>query len=240
MEVSSKRSNHMNFIKNFKNLLSETVTTLVIALIAVYVLITNFGGNNNLWLFLAAFVPLILVLFAVLGLQLTKKSMAAHLVLLLTLFLGAGRAFLLAITSFDFGSFSFSATFSLELIINSIIFIYLVLVVLSGLFTNEFKGGLGSSPVVMAAVIAFLFFFFRDGFSGAVLKILPPVVALMFASPFFAIVLLLAGVADVPFRFLDVLFNGEILSSPISYFLFTAFAFYLIFGAIKGLLTYKK
>jgi len=230
----------MNFFKNFKNLLSESVTTLVIAIIAVYVLVTNFGGIDNLWLFLAAFVPLVLVLLAVLGLQMSKKSMAAHTVLLITLFLGAGRAFLLAITSFDFGSFSFSANFSLELIINSIIFVYLALVVLSGLLTNEFKGGLGSSPVVMSALIAFLFFFFRDGFSGAVLKILPPVIALMFGSPFYAIVLLLAGVADVPFRFLDVLFNGDLLASPISYFLFTAFAFYLIYGAVKGLLSHKK
>ena len=230
----------MNFFKNFKNLFSETITTLIIGVIAVYVLVTNLGGPDNIWLFLAGLVPLVLVLFAVLGLQLSKKSMAAHLVLLLTLFLGAGRAFLLALTSFDFSSFSFSTTFTLELIINSIIFVYLVLVVISGLLSNDFKGGLGTSPVVMSALIAFIFFFFRDGFSGAVLKILPAVVALMFASPYFAIVLLLAGVADVPFRFLDVLFNGDLFASPISYFLFTAFAFYLIYGALVGLLKYKK
>ena len=230
----------MNFFKNFKNIFSESVTTLIIGIIAIYVLVTNLSGPDNIWLFLAGLVPLVLVLFAVLGLQLSKKSMAAHLVLLITLFLGAGRALLLALTSFDFSSFSFSATFSLELILNSVIFVYLVLVVLSGLLTNEFKGGIGSSPVVMSAVIAFIFFFFRDGFSGAVLKIIPPVIALMFASPFYAIVLLLAGVADVPFRFLDVLFNGDILASPISYFLFTAFAFYLIYGALTGLLKYKK
>lgn len=230
----------MNFLKNFKTLFSETITLLIIGIIVLYVLVTNLGGPDNIWLYLAGLIPLVLVLFAVIGLQLSKKSMAAHLVLLIALFLGAGRALLLALTSFDFSSFSFSATFTLELVINSIIFVYLVLVVLSGLLTNEFKGGLGSSPVVMSAVIAFIFFFFRDGFSGAVLKILPPVVALMFGSPFFAIVLLLAGVADVPFRFLDVVFNGDLLASPISYFLFTAFAFYLIFGAVVGLLKYKK
>ncbi|MDO9629425.1 MAG: hypothetical protein Q7I99_05940 [Acholeplasmataceae bacterium] len=230
----------MNFIKNFKNVLSQSVTTLILVLIAVYILFTSLGNTSNIWLFLAGLVPLLLVLFAVLGLQLGKKSMAAHLILLITLFLGAGRAFLLVLTSFDFSSFSFNETFSLELIINVIIFVYLVLIVLSGLLTNEFKGGLGSSPVVMAAIIAFIFFFFRDGFSEAVLKIFPPVVALMFGSPFFAIVLLLAGVADVPFRFLNVLFNGDLFASPISYFLFTAFAFYLIFGAVTSLLKYKK
>ncbi|MBU1142248.1 MAG: hypothetical protein KKH92_01240 [Firmicutes bacterium] len=230
----------MNFIKNFKSLFSHTITTVIIVIIAAYVLLTNLGGSGNIWLFLAGLIPLLLVLFAVLGLQLSNKSMASHLILLITLFLGAGRALLLALTSFDFSSFSFSGTFTLELIINSIIFIYLALVVLSGLLSGEFKGGLGSSPVVISAVIAFIFFFFRDGFSGAVLKIFPPVVALMFGSPFFAIVLLLAGVADVPFRFLDVVFNGNLLESPISYFLFTAFAFYLIYGAILGLLKYKK
>ncbi len=230
----------MNFIKSFKNFFSQTVTTLILGIIIVYVLFINLGGPDNIWLYLASLVPLVLVLISVIGLQLTNKSMAAHLILLITVFLGAGRALFLALTSFDFSSLSFSATFSLELIINSIIFVYLVLIVLSGLLTKAFKGGLGSSPVLVTAVIAFTFFFFRDGFSGAVLKILPPIVALMFGSPFYAIVLLLAGVADVPFRFFDVLLNGDILSSPISYFLFTIFAFYLIYGAIVGLLKYKK
>jgi len=54
------------------------------------------------------------------------------------------------------------------------------------------------------------------------------------------VVLLLAGVIDVPFRFLDIQFNGNILDQPLSYFLFTAIAIYLIIGAIKAVTKYLK
>ena len=230
----------MKFIRGFKNLFSNTVYTIFIVAIAVFSLVNALGNNGELMPFLASFVPLVLILISAVGLQLKGKTLAAHLVLILTVFLGAGRAFIYAITSFDFSTLSFSANFSIELIIAFVIFAYLFLVVASHLLVGKTGAHLGKSPILISATIAFLYFFFRDGFSVAVLKILPPLVALMFGSDFFAIVLLLAGVADVPFILLDHIFLATILQQPISYFLFTAFGLYLIYGAIMGLLKYKR
>lgn len=227
-------------IKNFKNVLPKMVTTVVVVLISGLTVGYALGSGSNIWLQLAVLVPVVLVALAAIGLELKGKSLAAHIVLLLTAFLGAGRAFILWATSFNFSTFSFEISLSATMILNVIIFVYLALVILSYMLSNDAKIKLESSDVLTAAMIAFLFFFFRDGFSEAVLKIAPPMVALLFGSKLFTIVLLLAGVADVPFRFLNELFNGNILDQPISYYVFTAFAFYLIFGAVKGILAHKN
>jgi len=230
----------MKFVRGFKNLFSDMIYTILLVAIAVFSLINALGNTGDLMPFLAMFVPLVLILISAVGLQLKGKTLAAHLVLLLTVFLGAGRTFIYAITSFDFDTMSFTANFSIEMIIAFVIFVYLFLVVASYLLVGNTGAHLGKSQVLISATIAFVFFFFRDGFSVAVLKILPPLVALMFGSDFFAIVLLLAGVADVPFLLLDYIFLATILEQPVSYFLFTAFGLYLIYGAVMALLKRPK
>ncbi|MCR3906258.1 MAG: hypothetical protein NUK62_04435 [Tenericutes bacterium] len=230
----------MGFIKNFRNLFPRFLTTIlviVIALVAVY-----FGTSTagNIWDQLQSFLPILLVAIAAVGLQFHGKSLAAHLVLLITSFLGAGRQFIYVITSFEISSFTFTGTFTLELIISVIIFIYLVLIILSNVLDDQFKVKLESTPVLTAAIIAFIFFFFRSGFTVAVMKILPAIVALLFGSQLFGLVLLLAGVIDVPFDLLDVLFNGNLLAEPISYWIFTAIGIYLVVGAILGILKLRK
>lgn len=229
----------MNWIKNFKNVFSPMLTTLIVAVIAVYTVMQNLSGIN-FFDRLSNIVPALLVIIAVIGMQLKNQSLAAHLILLFTSYLFSGRALVYAVTSFDFQSLSFSATWSLELIINAIIFVYLALYILSFALDKTTKIKWQSSPVVMSAIIAFIFFFFRDGFSGAVLKIVPAVIALMFGSDLFAIVLLLAGVADVPFNLLSRLVESTLFNQPISYFLFAAFAFYLIYGAVVGIIKNLK
>ncbi|MFA5526454.1 MAG: hypothetical protein WC992_06470 [Acholeplasmataceae bacterium] len=226
----------MQWIKKFRNLFSPLVTTLIVAAIAIYTFTQHLGGSD-LYSRLANILPALLVLIAVIGMQLAKQSLAAHLILLFTSYLASGRALIVAITSFDFQTLSFSATWSVPLIINAIIFIYLILYVLSFVFDKQAKFKLESGPVVTSAIIAFIFFFFRDGFSVAVLKIVPAIIALMFGSELFAIVLLLAGVIDVPFDLFGHIANGTLLNQTIGYFLFTAFAFYLIYGAIVGIVS---
>lgn len=225
----------MNWIKNFKNVFSPMLTSVIVAVIAVYTIMQNFGGIN-LFDRLSNLVPALLIITAVIGMQLKNQSLAAHLILLFTSYLFSGRALVYAITSINFQSLSFGAVWSVELVLNALIFIYLMLYILSFAFDSNTKIKWQKSPVVMSAVIAFIFFFFRDGFSGAVLKIIPPMIALLFGSDLFAIVLLLAGVADVPFNILSRLIESTLFNQPLSYFLFALFALYLIYGAVKAIM----
>ncbi|MDY0295016.1 MAG: hypothetical protein RBQ71_04330 [Acholeplasmataceae bacterium] len=229
----------MNWIKNFKNVFSPMITTIIVGVIAVYTMTQNFGGIN-FFDRLSNIVPALLVIIAVIGMQLKNQSLAAHLILLFTSYLFSGRALVYAVTSFDFQTLSFTANWSLELVINALIFVYLALYILSFALDKNTKVKWQSSPVVTSAVIAFVFFFFRDGFSGAILKIIPPVIALLFGSDLFAIILLLAGVADVPFNLLSRLVESTLFNQPVSYFLFAAFALYLIYGAVVGIIKNLK
>lgn len=229
----------MKWLKNFKNLFSPVVTTIIVIAIIIYTLTQNVGGSH-IFERLETLVPIILVSIAVIGMQLAKQSLASHLILLLAIYLQAGTALVSAVTSFDFESMSFAATWTVQLIVNAVIFVYLLFYVLSFVLDGKAKYRLQNGPVVTSAIIAFIFFFLRDGFSSAVLKIIPALVALMFGSDLFAIVLLLAGVIDVPFDIIGKIVDGVILDQTIGYFLFSAFALHLTYGAIKGIIKNLK
>jgi len=228
----------MKFIKNFRNLFPSLVTTIIVVAITLYTFYQNIGGIN-IFDRLANVFPVVLVGIAIIGLTLAKQSLTSHILLLLTSYLASGRALLVAITSFNFETFSFDAVWNVGLFLDAIIFVYLALYVLSFILDGQFNAKLSSSPVLTSALIAFLFFYFRDGFSIAVLKILPAVIALMFGSSLYAIVLLLAGVVDVPFRLLSLLVEGHLFHQTLGYYLFALFALYLIYGAIKGILKHR-
>lgn len=229
----------MKFIKNFRNLWPQSITTLIVIIITIYTLYQNIGGIN-IFDRLANLLPVVLVGIAIIGLTVAKQSLASHILLLITSYLASGRALLLAITSFSVETMTFQTTWTLGLILNAVIFVYLILYVLSFILDGQFHAKLSSSPVLMSALIAFLFFYFRDGFSIAVLKILPTIIALMFGSSLYAIVLLLAGVIDVPFRLLSLFVEGHLFHQTVGYYVFAAFALYLIYGAVKGILKNKN
>ena len=228
----------IQFIKNFRKKISTQAAQIVLVVLSLLALYVSYSQLDVLPL-LSGFVPLVMVLIVVLGFGFQGKLLPAHLILLLAVYRESGSGFINAISSFDFDSMAFNIKLTFNMVLSFIIFVYLFLYVLSYLLDGQLKGKIGKSDVVASAVIAFLFFYFRSGFSEAVLKILPPVIALMFGSEFFAILLLLAGVVDVPFTFVNHLINNTLLEQPISYFLFTLFGFYLIYGALKALI-HKK
>lgn len=228
----------MNWIRQFRNKVSTQVGQMIILILSLVALYVSYQDVDVLPL-LSGFVPLVMILVVVLGFTFQKKLLPAHVILLLTVYRETGNGFINALASFDFDSMSFGITITLNMVLSFIVFVYLLLYVLSYLLDGKFDGKLGKSEVITSAVIAFIFFYFRSGFSEAVLKILPPVIALMFGSEFFAILLLLAGVIDVPFTFIDHLLAGTLSEQPISFFIFSLFAFYLIFGAVKALLGKK-
>lgn len=230
----------MSFIKNFKDLLPSTIRLIIITLISLVFAMYAYPGGS-FWLILQVMAPVALIVFAVIGLEYKGKTFASHSIILVAGFLNAATAFINLITSFDFQSMSFTGTTPIfEAIIAFLIFIYLVLTLLSHMLTGNIGAKYEKSPVWTAALIAFLFFLFRSGFNVALMKLIPPIIALVFGAPFFAVVLLLAGVIDIPFMVINFIDIGIIGSRPISFFLFAAFGLYLIYGAVTTLIHMTK
>ncbi len=225
-------------LRKFKNVV-EPFAFIVIVLLSLYALYVNYSDQNVLPL-LSGLVPLLLVLVTVIGFGLKKAFLPAHLILLFAIYRESGSGFIQSLTSFDFDTMAFSIKLTLEAVINFLIFVYLVVYALSYVSDNKVNSKFKKSEVIVSAIIAFIFFYFRSGFSVAVLKIIPPVIALMFGSELFAIILLLAGVIDVPFTFINHIVESTLFDQSIGYFLFTAFAFYLIYGATTGIIKKLK
>jgi magnesium-transporting ATPase (P-type) len=227
------------WLKGFNRIFTGVLGLAIVIGLSVYALIEGYS-DQRLFVLLAGLVPLVLVLLAAVGLALKNLYIASFLVLFIGVFRDAGRPFIYAITSFDFSSMSFATELGLSMVLHFLIFLFLFLFTISCFLDGKFKTKMGKSEVYGSILIAFLFFYIRSGAEVAVFKVLPPLVAILFGSPLFAVVLLLAGVAEVPFVFLDKIFESEISTEPLSYFIFTAFAFYLIYGAVKGIISHKK
>ena len=230
----------MSFIKNFKDLVPNTIRLIIITLISLLFAFFAYPGGS-FWLILQVMAPALLIVFAVIGLEYKGKTFAAHSIILFAGFLNGATAFINLITSFDFQSMSFTGgTPFFEALISFIIFAYLVLTLLSHVLSGNIGAKYEKSPVWTAALIAFLFFLLRSGFNTALMKLIPPIIAMVFGAPFFAVVLLLAGVIDIPFMVINFIAIGIIGSRPISFFLFAAFGLYLIYGAVKTLIQMTK
>lgn len=229
----------MNFLRRFKNILKHEATTIIVILLTIYTFYMHLGGRNIFDL-LASFLPTLLVGIAIIGLQLKKQSLAAHMILLFTSFLQSGKLLIDTLFSFSITDMAFSMPWSFELIIQALIFIYLMLYIISFAVDGKLKFRLDSGPVLTSAMIAFIFFFFRDGFNEAVIKIFPALIALMFGSELFTIILLLAGVIDVPFNVLSKLVENTLFDQSFSYYVFAIGAIYLMMGAFKGIIKHLR
>lgn len=227
----------MNSIKNLSNALSRPVRVLMIVLLIAYVIVNGFGSYNGILDAFRALAPLGLIVAGIIFLQLRGKELAAHASLLVGFFLAAGTNFINSLLSLRFEPFGFASPLSIDSFVELFAFIYLTLMVLSFFFNAKEKTNKNDrKDLVVTSIIAFIFFYLRSGLFVAITKLLLPVISLFFGLPLATIFFLAAGVIDVPFDFIDTLLNTNLLAIPISYYLFSLFAFYLIFGAVKGIL----
>ncbi|AUD63281.1 hypothetical protein BK010_06635 [Tenericutes bacterium MO-XQ] len=226
----------MKFIKDFSNKIDVSIRMVILFIFlgfAVYDRIGNYGGFLPA---LEVYAPIALISIGIAYLLLKGKEFAAHASLFMFAYLSGAFAFINSILSLRFKPFGLGVPLSWEIIVAFLGFVYLLLMALSLYLKNSKPQKIERKDIALTAVIAFTFFFLRSGFFTAVNKLLLPVISLFFGLPLPTILFLAAGVIDVPFDFIDRLINTNLLSISIGYYLFSFFAFYLIFGAVKGII----
>lgn len=226
----------MNWIKNLASKISELVRLIILVVIVGYLVYTRLIDYGGFLPALQALAPFILVIGGILYLQLHKKEFAAHLALFIGFFLPVGTVFLNSVLSFRFEPLGFAASFPVELFLRLAVFVYLLLMTISLFFTEKPRIRIERKDILLTAIIAFTFFYLRSGIYVAIDKLLLPVISLAFGLPLATIFFLVAGVADVPFSFINRMTEGNLLNIQIGYYLFAFFAFYLIYGAVKGII----
>ena len=227
----------MNWIKGLVSKINEMGRLVILLVLTAYVIYLNVKGiGGDVWLVLRSLVPFLVIIAGITYLQFNKKEFAAHLALLLFAFLPAGSRFINSLFSITLKPFEFAITPTLEVFLGFIAFLYLVVMSIGLFITQKPEAKVTRKDILVTTIIAGIFFYLRGGIYLTIAKLMLPVVSLIFGLPLATIFFLVAGVLDVPFDFMYKMFNQDILTIPISYYLFSLFAFYLIYGAIKGII----
>lgn len=231
----------MNFVKSLSSKVNESVRLIVLALLLAFVVYSNIGGYGTIWNNLAVYVPLALLVGGVAYLLFNQKEFAAHLAVLFGFYLNGGSTLFNQFLSLRFKPFGFTWTPDLNAIIALIGFLYLSLMVISLYFNENNKPTTPRKDLVVVALTAGIFFYIRAGFSFALGKLLLPIISLFFGAPIATLLFLVAGVGEYPFTFIGTLLSGApVLGNSLSFFLYSLFAFYLIYGGVKAILVESK
>lgn len=226
----------MNWIKGLTSKISQFARLIIFVILVGYIVFTRFNDYGTILPTLEVIVPFAIIIIGVLYLQIKQKEFAAHFALFVGFFLSVGTSFINSLLSLRFKPFGFVIPLDGESFIQIIAFLYLVLMLISFYFTEKPKAQVTRKDLLLTSIIAGTFFYLRGGIYLTIAKLLLPVISLLFGLPLATILFLVAGVADVPFDFIDKVLNSNLLAIPVSYYLFSLFAFYLIYGAIKGIL----
>jgi hypothetical protein len=226
----------MNFIKGLSSKINELARLIIFLIIVGYVVFSIFGNYGTILPTLEAVVPLAIILTGIVYLQFMKKEFAAHFALFVGFFLAVGTNFINSLLSLRFKPFGFAIPLNGESFIQIVAFLYLLLMIISLFLTLKPKAKVTRKDLLFTGIMVGVFFYLRGGIYLSIAKLLLPAISLLFGLPLATILFLLAGVADVPFDFLFRILNQNVLSIPISYYLFSFFAFYLIYGAVKGII----
>ncbi len=230
----------MNWIKGLTSKINELARLIIFVIIVGYIIFTRFVNYGTILPTLEAVVPFAIIVVGILFLQLKKKEFAAHFALFVGFFLQVGNSFINSLLSLRFKPFGFAIPLDGESFIQVVAFLYLIAMLISFYFTDKPKAKITRKDLLLTTIIAGTFFYLRGGIYLTIAKLLLPVISLLFGLPLATILFLVAGVADVPFDFLFRILNQNVLSIPISYYIFSLFAFYLIYGAVKGILAELK
>lgn len=226
----------MKFVKDFKNNIKQPLSLILIIISSTYLFYYNFP-TGNFWRMMITIMPMLLVIASAILLQFKDKTLAAHGVLFFSGYLNGVMVFGRRLLSYNF-AFKSMVPFGtlVESFFFMIISLYLLIVIVSYVLNKDYTLECKKSEVRMSILIAFLYFFIRDGFSLALLKIISPVIALMFGYEFISVLLLLAGVIEIPFDIIDDIYSKIIKFNTIHDFVFWAFGLYLLVTAVLALI----
>ncbi len=227
------------FIKRFKTYFTPSVNLIIVVLIGLMEIVFRASGTRQILVFLGIFIPLIMVAGTAVWLQYKDKTLAAHLVLLFSLYLGYGGRMIRGILSYHVQLETFTTTFDANLIIGFVIFVYLVLHILSLLLTEKVTLRYQDTPVWGIMLLVFVHqYLVLTNPANAIVNLLPALLALVIgASPLAAITLSLALVINIPFGVLTTLFGGFPINTPFQYILFNGFGILIIVLGVKVLFT---
>ncbi len=208
------------WIKSFRLMVSEPLQLVLAGVIAIYTLAFRINYTAGLFPIIGNLITILLLLAAVGLLIYYKKSLAAHAILLLGMYIGGLTAFINVLFSLSFNPLRYAPAFTPELFVNLIIFLYLLLMVVSYMLAGNIKLNPLKGKVLMYACLLFVFIWIFNGFYSAFTTLVLTLVALFIGTEFSALVLILSAIIVEPFFFINTAINGFLGTRPLNYYLY--------------------
>lgn len=229
----------IKFVKGFKNVLPEGIQFVILVALSILAIVLTVWNQTRIWDFIESLLPITLIAFGVFLLQRKQQTFLAHFMLFFLFYADYFGGFFRAILSYNFGNSAFSTPLTLNLILCAVGSVYLILYLGSHILNGELKFNFKftKNAVLIPLIAMVLYAYFKNSFLTAVIWALPVVVSLLIGSPLAAMMFLLRCFIAIPFTFLDVVFNGTLKFTTVSYWLFLLAAFYIL--AISVLATLK-
>ncbi len=212
----------MNFIRNFKKTVNDSLQLIVLGLIFLYVLLRNLSFTGPIVFSVINTISLLLVLSSLVFLLLEKKLFASHILLLVLFFANAFQAFNVSIFSLRFSPFGFATPLTLSVFINFIIFIYLALMIASYLLSGGLKAQKLGGNVFLLVLVFLIFLYAFNGFTSLMIYMVILGVILLFGTRLSTLLIITSSALSSTYVYINNVING-----------FTVFQF---FGAIASLL----
>jgi uncharacterized membrane protein YuzA (DUF378 family) len=230
------------FVKNFKTLIPKSFVTILLAVLSVFAVFIRLANAITFMDYLINFLPIALIVFAVLLLDFKGHTLEAHIILLIMVFGDALGTFFRAIFSYNFGLKDWTATFDWQLFVGLIICVYLMLYVASYILTKDYKVSTLKSSLTFPLLLLVAYLYLRYGFTTAIISAIPILIALMSGVHLAALALMLCQVIQTPFAIIDlILATNGLKFTSITYWLVSLAALYLIYlFVVYGLKLIKK
>ena len=230
----------VGFLKGFKNLIPLQIQRIILAVIGLVVLIFELDGNtNDVISFLGVLLPIGLILLTVFLLDMKKEYFAAHLVMFVAIFSDSILNMIQTLGSYDFFFKQFD-DFGLSLIVSFIAAVYLLMMILSMIFTDGFKVTFGK-PHFLTMLVTSIWIYLCYGFEAATVLILLSFIVFGLGCALGGYAILLAPVIVWPLVLIQAIINDISEFLDIYQWLIGLSSFYVIYLLVMaGLKEFKK
>lgn len=183
------------------NVFKGTIGVAITLIISMYTLIFRINYSRDIIQIIVDILPVVLIVIAAILAQIRNKSIVAGVALLFAVYSNVGSAFVSAVLNN-------SSSIGVTMILDFIIFLFLIVYIFVNASNFKATALKSDKGLVTSMAIAFLYFYFRDGFGNALVTVLPALIAFIAGSGLAALLLLLAGVINVPIFVLSYFFDG--------------------------------
>lgn len=220
-------------MNNEKVHITPKIQSFILLGIMIYVLIIRITNGSDFFRVLEATVSVLILGFVLYILCEQKRHVLAHFILFVLIFSNALGDWVRMFLSFNFSTLSWTTPFSLELLMNFLIALYLMYIIIMSYKNQPITLSFQQHQVIIPILLLTSYLYFRFGFGTTLLFILP--VGLLYTSKayFATAILIIYVLSNVPFEVIQTIASGAISFTNIHYWVMVLLAIFTLTLSIR-------